>query len=203
MSLLTAGRTLGLLLFLCFSSVLSAQTIGYTAAVRGHIWDEEWTTIKYFRSGGRQFVFLAMENGTNTAGKNSQIRTLTGEGDFGEIVYSKGWTDGWTSTEFYTIGRQTYMMRLKERGNGSSGYNVHIDRVNANGTIGRRVKSYGWSQGWSTVKVFKVNGRNYLFLLKKNGTGRSGKNAHIHPFNADGTRTLSFTEREPAPISFE
>lgn len=50
-----------------------------------------------------------------------------------------------------------------------------------------QVKQYGWSEGWSTVRIFYAGGKSFVFLSKETGTGRAGKNAHIHPLNADGT----------------
>lgn len=187
--------TASILLLLCLPANLSAQEISISQ-VKQYGWSKGWSTVKFFPTPNGQFVLLGKENGTGRAGTNTNIHPVNADGTLGKRVYEKRWSDGWTSTEIITTGGQTYMMRLKRLGNGSSGFNVHIDRINADGTVGTRVRSYKWSEGWSTVRVFMVGGKPYLFLLKENGTGRSGKNAHIHPINADGTIGQRIYERK-------
>jgi limonene-1,2-epoxide hydrolase len=152
--------------------------------------------VRIFEIGGRKFVFLSKETGTGRAGKNAHIHPLKADGTLGARIYEKRWSEGWTSTEFYSVGGQTYMIRLKKSGNGDSGYNVHVDRIKADGTVGSRVKSYKWTEGWTTVRTFPVAGNQYLFLLKERGTGRTGKNVHIHAINADGTIGQRIYERK-------
>ena len=50
------------------------------------------------------------------------------------------------------------------------------------GDVGREVKSYDWSSGWSTVEFYEAGGNTYLFLLKK-----EDGDVNIHQMNSDGT----------------
>ncbi len=181
---------------LCLTLSLSAQDRLVLPEVNDYHWTEGWTTVRFFESNDAPFVFLGKTSGVSTSGHNAIIHRINIDGSIGDRVYEKRWSEGWTSVAFYEVEGQTYMLRLKERGAGNSGYNVHIDRINNNGTVGSRVRSYGWSEGWSTVRTFVVGGKPYLFLLKEQGTGASGKNAHIHPFNSNGTIAQRIYERK-------
>lgn len=87
------------------------------------------------------------------------------------------WTSGWTTAEFYTVGGATYLFLLKS-GDGT----VHVQQMNADGTVGARVKDYDWTSGWTTAKFYTAGGATYLFLLKT-----SDGTMHIHRMNPDGT----------------
>jgi len=76
---------------------------------------------------------------------------------------------------------------MKARGYGDSGNNVHVNRVNSDGTIGRRVDSYRWTEGWTQLKSFQLGGITYLVTLKQNGRGESGDNLHMYHVKPDGS----------------
>ena len=187
MNLSSIYRPLAFFLFLCLPLFAAAQSGLTRSRVLITKYDPGWTTMKYFKTGGRDYVFMGMERGTDREGKNARIYSLDSNGIPNAPTYSGRWTDGWTSTVFYTISGQTYMLRLKERGNGSSGDNVQINKISRSGVLDARVKTYSWTEGWTKARTYSVNGKHYLFILKEHGTGRSGHNAHIHVLNIDGT----------------
>jgi hypothetical protein len=43
---------------------------------------------------------------------------------------------------------------------------VHIHRVNADGTVGEKIKQYDWTSGWTTGLFYQVDGKPYMFFLK-------------------------------------
>lgn len=197
MTFLPICRTLGILLFFCLSLMSDAQKIVSVNDAFIATFDDDWSTLKHFNTDDKTYIFMGMKHGTSQNGKNTRICSVDTDRGFSSIpIYEKRWSDGWSSTEFYTIAGQTYMMRLKERGNGNAGYNVHINRINRNGTVGSRVKSYDWSEGWTKVRTYSIADKTYLFLLKEHGTGRSGHNVHIHYFNEDGTIGRRIYERK-------
>jgi hypothetical protein len=112
------------------------------------------------------------------------IRSMNADGTYGDLVPggSYEWSAGWTQAKPYFVGGVPYLFLLKE-GDGT----VHIHRLNADGSVGARVKDYDWSPGWSTVEFLSIEGKTYLLLLKKKGYGADGNNVHIHVMNADGT----------------
>ncbi|MCB0238343.1 MAG: hypothetical protein KDH08_06780, partial [Anaerolineae bacterium] len=59
---------------------------------------------------------------------------------------------------------------------------MHVNEINANGTIGALIDNKDWSSGWTSAAIYTIWGKNYLFLLKA-GDGRM----HVNEINADGT----------------
>jgi len=96
------------------------------------------------------------------------------------------WSEGWTTANFYTIGSTTYLLLLKQAGTAPDGKNVHIHKMNSNGTVGSQIMAYDWSEGWTTVKIYSFGADSYLLLLKGKGVGRDEKNVHIHLMQSDG-----------------
>jgi len=197
MTLLPICRILGIQLLLCFPLMAGAQkniSVNNTYLAN---YDDGWSTLKHFNTDDKNYIFMGMKRGFNQNGENARICSVDlDQGLSGMPIYEKRWSEGWSSTEFYTIAGQTYMMRLKERRNGNAGYNVQINRINRNGTVGSRIKTYDWSEGWTKVRTYSIADKTYLFLLKEHGTGRSGHNVHIHFFNDDGTIGRRIFERK-------
>ncbi|MDB4292983.1 hypothetical protein N9954_06195 [Maribacter sp.] len=59
----------------------------------------------------------------------------------------------------------------KRKGFSSFDKNFHIDKIRNDRTVGAKVEYYKWTEGWTNVKFFEVNGSGCLFLLKKTGRG--------------------------------
>ena len=47
------------------------------------------------------------------------------------------------------------------------GGNVHVQKINQDGTIGEMIDEKHWSGGWTTGVAYEVGGKIYLFLLKE------------------------------------
>jgi hypothetical protein len=139
-------------------------------------WSKGWTHARPFRVGGRPFVFL-FKRDTGIA----HVHALTDTGAVGDMVDSANWTDGWTTVEFFEAGGYTYLLALKREGKASDGRNVHVHRMNTNGSIGALAASYDWSEGWTQARPYTVGGVGYVLLLKE-GDGT----VHIHRPLGDG-----------------
>ncbi len=150
-------------------------------------WSEGWTTARFYKLRGQTFLFLLKEQGLSGVGKNVHIHRMNNDGTVGDRIATHKWSRGWTSVEFFRVGAQSFLFLLKERGLSNSGKNVHIHRMNNDGTVGDRIATYKWSEGWTTGKIYKVGVKVYLFLLKENGVSDSNKNVHIHRMNNNGT----------------
>ena len=151
-------------------------------ASQTNIWTAGWSTVETFTVDGDPFV-LFLKHGTGDV----HIHRLNGSATVGQRVYDRRWTSQWSTIEFYEIGGVTYLFALKERGTGNDGRNVHIHRMNSDGTVGPSVATHLWTQGWTTAEFYQVGGVTYLFVMKERGAGADGKNIHIHRMNDDGT----------------
>lgn len=150
-------------------------------------WTQGWTSAKFYTIGDQMYLFLLKENGYSSSDKNVHIHKINGDGKVGDKVAEYKWTEGWTNVEFYTIGGQAYLFLLKEEGYSSSNKNVHIHKVDRDGSVGDRIADYRWTEGWTNVEFYTIGGTTYLFLLKEKSYGSSNKNVHIHKMNDDGT----------------
>ncbi|MBK8968972.1 MAG: hypothetical protein IPM36_20330 [Lewinellaceae bacterium] len=126
---------------------------------------------------------LLKEKGFTSKGNNVHINKVNSNGTIGDLVASYKWGEGWSQAKFFKRGDQTYLMLLKEKGFTSKGNNVHINKVNSNGTIGDLAASYKWSEGWSQAELFDRGGQTFLFLLKEKGFNNENKNVHINKVN--------------------
>lgn len=117
---------------------------------------------------------------------NVHLHRINTDGKTGAYVQLHEWTDGWSSTETFVAGGQTYLLLLK-----ATTGDVHIHRMNANGTVGTQVADHVWSSGWSTVETYVAGGAPYLLLLKAS-TG----DVHVHRMNNDGTVGTKVDDRD-------
>ncbi len=155
--------------------------------VKDYQWSGGWTNTEFFTVNNQTYLFLLKQKGLTGSDKNVHIHKVNSDGTIGKKIQGSKWSEGWTSTEFFTVNNQTYLCILKQKGLSGSGKNVHIYKMNSDGTIGKRIKDYKWSEGWTNMEFFTVNNQTYLYLLKQKGLSRSGKNVHIHKVNGDGT----------------
>jgi hypothetical protein len=149
----------------------------------GHTWASGWTLARFFRVGGRPFLFLLRATGYDPNGHNVLVHEVRPNGDFvPSPAYAARWTQGWTSAEFYEVGGRTILFLLKANGTGEDGHNVHLNVMNADGMVGERLESFAFSEGWTTVRAFRAAGHRYLTLLKA-----SKGVVQIHNIKGDGT----------------
>ena len=145
--------------------------------IASYKWSEGWTTVEPFEVNNKKYLFLLKEgNGI------VHINKISSDGTIGGKIAESDWSSGWTSARFYQSGGDTYLFLLKEKGLSSLDKNVHIHKMRNNGSVGNRIASYKWSEGWTTVEPFEVNNKKYLFLLKE-GNGI----VHINKISSDGT----------------
>jgi hypothetical protein len=105
-------------------------------------------------------------SGFGRDGNNVHIHALNNNGSVGPRVASYKWTQSWTTAIVYTAGGAPYLFLLKGLGFGRDGNNVHIHSINNNGSVGSRIASYKWTQGWTTVGTYRIATADYLFLLR-------------------------------------
>ena len=167
------------------SSPVGCSIVGQK--VKDYEWSEGWTNSEFFTINNQTYLFLLKQKEMTDAGKNVHIQKMKSDGTVGPRVKDYKWSAGWTNSEFFTINNQTYLFLLKQKGYSDSDKNVHIHKMNSDGTVGKRVKDYKWSEGWAKSEFFTINNQTYLFLLKQKGYSKSEKNVHIHEMNSDGT----------------
>jgi hypothetical protein len=155
--------------------------------VGSYKWTHGWTTAMIYTAGGAPYLFLLKAWGFGSDGTNTHIHRLNSDGSVGERVASYKWTTGWTTATIYTVGGIPYLFLLKAAGFGSDGNSVHLHTIKNNGSVGARVASYKWTQGWTTAIIYMAGGAPYLFLLKAAGFGNDGNNVHIHAVNNNGS----------------
>jgi hypothetical protein len=167
-----------------FSSIMHYRSCAFGRG--GYYWTSGWTTALVYIAGGAQYLFLLKESGFGSDGNNVHIHALNNNGSVGDRIASYKWTQGWTTALIYTAGGALYLFQLKASGFGSDGNNVHVHKLNNNGSVGERVASYKWTQGWTTALIYTAGGTLYLFLLKASGFGSHGNNVHIHRLDNNG-----------------
>ncbi len=135
--------------------------------VTSYKWTEGWTQVVPYTAGSKQFLFFLKEKGFGADGNNVHINKLLTTGKVGSRVKSYKWTEGWTQVVPYTVGSKQFLFLLKEKGFGADGNNVHINKLLTTGKVGSRVKSYKWTEGWTTATFYITGGKTYLFMLKE------------------------------------
>ena len=155
--------------------------------VERQTWTPGWTTALAYTIGGQNFLFLLKERGYGADGNNVHLHRIEADGSVGARIASEKWTQGWSTATFFTAGSNLYLFLLKKTGYASDRKNVHIHRINADGTVGPKVAAYRWTSGWTQAVHYTIGGVPYLFLLKEEGTADDGNNVHIHRLEADGT----------------
>jgi hypothetical protein len=165
--------------------VNSDGTVGDRVA--SYKWTEGWSTAIAYVAGGAPYLFLLKAWGFGRDGNNAHIHKLNSDGTVGDRVASYKWTQGWTTAMVYTIGGAPSLFLLKVTGFGSDGNSAHIHALNNNGSVGSRIASHKWTQGWTSAIAYVAGGAPYLFMLKASGFGRDGNNVHIHALNNNGS----------------
>jgi hypothetical protein len=155
--------------------------------VAAYDWTDGWTTATFYRAGSSMYLFLLKANGTGSDGNNVHVHVMNSDGTVGAQIQVLKWTSGWTTAEFYRLGNTTYLFLLKRMGAGSDGKNVHIHKMNSDGTVGAQIEAHKWDRGWTTVNFYKVGNTTYCFALMKSGAGSDGKNVHIRKIKPNGT----------------
>jgi hypothetical protein len=136
------------------------------ARVASYKWTQGWTTALVYTAGGAPYFFLLKASGFGRDGNNAHIHALNNNGSVGARVASYKWTQSWTTAIVYAAGGAPYLFLLKGLGFGRDGNNVHIHALNNDGSVGARVASYKWTQGWTTVGTYTIASAEYLFLLR-------------------------------------
>lgn len=79
---------------------------------------------------------------------------------------SANWGKGWDTINYYQAGLIGDYLLFYNRSSGL----CRVDNLNFDGSIGQQKHALDIGAGYDIVKVYKVNGKNYLFCLKtKNG----------------------------------
>ena len=151
-------------------------------AVKGQ---EGWTTVKHFTVNRQHFMLFMKDR--RQSGSTVAIHRINSNGTLGQGVYSEKWSDGWTDAAFYQAGDgHTYFLHYKKRGTASNGMNMIIRKMNPDGSIGKVIDQNKWTVGWTAIQPFTISGKDYIFLLKKNGYNNSGHNAMVHEIKHNG-----------------
>lgn len=135
-------------------------------------WTDGWTQAKPFSVNGKDYLFLLKEiDGT------VHIHKIKKSGEIGTMVQELNWTGGWTSAEFFDtetktlfkdgtlkMVKKTFLLLHKKEGLSSKGKNVHIYKMNDDGTVGEYIFGDKWTENWTHLRTFKLEMDNFLFL---------------------------------------
>ena len=138
-------------------------------------WGENWGDNGYFKIAYGECSIDDLSSPFWSASKvtiklrgNVQNHVVHDDGSIGALKGYYQWTNGWTSAGFYTAGSDTYLFILKAKGFGSDGNNVHIHKMNSDGTLGNQVEAHRWTEGWTTAQLYTTgSNKTQLFCLKK------------------------------------
>ncbi len=125
-------------------------------------WTAGWDNVNTYQIGQKTFLFLL-----KSLSGVVNIHEMNPDGSVGESIQTADWTSGWTTVTFYRVGDETYLFILKAHGMGSDGCNVHVNRINADGTIGDKVFAATWSDGWTDAVAFTTGGNAFLLILEE------------------------------------
>ena len=149
-------------------------------------WTAGWSSVEFYYQGGTTYLLLLKKSGLASDNNNVHIHRINTDRTVGSKIKTYKWSEGWTQAKIFKVGGNVFLFLLKEIGAGSDGKNVHIHRINADGSVGTKIATYDWTSGWTTAEFYQVGSTTYLFLLKKSGTGSDNKNVHLHKMNSDG-----------------
>ena len=115
----------------------------------------------------------------NTASDSAKIRTVENNGEFGDKVYERPWTEGWADLEMLYFNDTTYILHQKRFPHliiGGVEHNpfasvqgfTRISRVQPStpfqgDVLGERVHEDTWGDGWNEIKFFSVGEKPFLF----------------------------------------
>ncbi|MEM9204399.1 MAG: hypothetical protein AAGC53_22380 [Actinomycetota bacterium] len=149
-------------------------------------WEPGWTRVSTTTISGAPRIVLYRSSDGRLESRAFQSWG-TAHGVNPDNVHDVG--AGWTTTEPYTVGGQTFLFLLSEwtgavqiRPIAGPGATDSAGAAVSIGTVLDPVFTNRWSSGWTTAEFFSVGGRTFLFLLKEsNGV------VHLHEMNGDGT----------------
>ncbi len=141
-------------------------TVG--ARVDTRDWSTGWTQAQPFSVGNQLFLLLLKKGNGHV-----HIHKINSNGKVGSEVKRYDWSSGWSTVDLYQTGGSTYLFLLKEEGVAADGNNVHIHKMNSDGSVGSKIANYKWTEGWTQAQSFSVGNQLFLFLLKKG-------NGHVH-----------------------
>jgi hypothetical protein len=152
-------------------------------------WDEGWTTATFFTASGTTFLFALKKTAQYDGETNVIVYEMDG-GRIGDIVWSDDWSDGWTTAEFYTthVGgdEMTYLFLLKETAQYAEERNAVIRKMSG-ARVGGETWSDHWDDGWTTAKLYTIDGTTHLLLLKEKPHDQGEDSAVIREATIKGT----------------
>jgi hypothetical protein len=149
-------------------------------------WTDGWSTTEIYYAGQTPKLLMLKKSGYTGDGKNVHIHQIRPDSTISPKLFTKSWSEGWTTAKFYRAGNFLFLFLLKEQGFDAENNNVHIHRVLDSGDIGEKLFEKRWTEGWTHAQFYSVGARLFLFLLKVTGTGKDEKNVHIHEVKDNG-----------------
>jgi hypothetical protein len=92
-------------------------------------WGEGWTNTEFYTFENETYLFISKQKGLSASKKNVHIHKMNNNGKVGRRIADYKWTEGWTNTEFFKRGNNTYLFLLKQKGLSGSKKNVHIHKM--------------------------------------------------------------------------
>jgi hypothetical protein len=124
-------------------------------------WSSGWTSAQTYNVGGKNFLFL-LKLGSGTV----HVHEIDADGSIGKMIQESDWTAGWSSARAVHVGGVPYLVAMKAVGAANDGDNVHVRRIEPNGSIGEKVDGEDRGSGWTDLEAFEVGGKSFLIFLR-------------------------------------
>ena len=123
---------------------------------------EAYTVMEILELDGEDYLFLHRSfNGT------TRVRSLTGVGTIGEIVYDKVWNTGYDKFAFYRTGNaKTFLFRYDSVAGRARTIKFTPTVAGLNQTT-QIFDADDWTKGWTAMKFFRIDGRTYNFRYNR------------------------------------
>lgn len=149
---------------------------GVGSIVVTYDWRSGWTSAAFYTIGGTTYLFL-LKKGDGAV----HIHRMQTDGKVGARRATYDWSSGWTQVKPFWVPQadgtvRHFLFLLKVDGGA-----VHIHRLKDDGTVGTRVDTRDWSDGWTSAEFYMSTTATHLILMK-----RSNGNIHLHAMRSNG-----------------
>jgi len=135
-----------------------------------HSWSKGWRIAESYEVNGYPYVLFMKETTLSSGAKETEIHIhkVKSDGNIPEDYYEHHWRAGWKLGCSYEVNGNPYVLFMKETtlSSGAKETEVHIHKVDSDhGNIGDALYKRRWNNLWTTVKIYTVGNKDYLFLL--------------------------------------
>ena len=104
----------------------------------------------------------------------------------GPLTSEYKWTAGWDNSETFTVMGNSYLLIVKSQGAGGDGKNLHLNEINADGTMGRKRQAMSIPSGVTSVQFLNMGNAAIISMLRKKRGG--GKTLSMYQWDMNGRK---------------